>query len=628
MNGIDPAQVQWDDPSPLVGMPANGMKYSPAQMQQLNAARDALRAAESTGVYGVGGTGGIDPSKVQWDQPGQVLSDPTDGMSTLDKLRAGFGKALYDTARGVGQLTGFVSQQDIDQAKKLDAPLMRTGAGLAGDVLGNVASFALPAGAIGIAGKAAGVPALVNAARAFMAPQSVLGAMGTGAAMGAVQPVASSDSRLLNAGLGAAGGGAAAGAGAVLGLGANAIAPFTGSGRGDIVGRALQRFASSPDTIANANVTQLVPGSLPTLAEATADPGLAQLQRTLANNPDIGPALASRAVDNNAARLDALRTIAGDEGQMDFYKASRDQAANDLYSQAFGEVPTATPWIKGQITQLSKRPAFQQAFQQAKDIALNEGLTLDSSNVVQVAHYTKLALDDMIGSSSGNAQRAMIDTRNKLVSLLQSKDFSPSYGEARATFAEMSKPINQMEVGQYLVNKLQPALGQFGASSRSTANAYAQAVRDANTTAQRATGFGGAKLDNILTPEQLGLVNNVASDLGRAANAQDLGRAVGSNTAQNLISQDMLGQTLGSLGVMPKAFASSSLAQTLMRPVAWAYKIPEQKVMGLLGDAMLDPELAKLLVGRSGPGILATGSRALMIPGSAAGLLSLPALAQ
>lgn len=40
---------QFDSVSPLVGMPANGTQYSPAQMAQLNAARDALRAAENRG---------------------------------------------------------------------------------------------------------------------------------------------------------------------------------------------------------------------------------------------------------------------------------------------------------------------------------------------------------------------------------------------------------------------------------------------------------------------------------------------------------------------------------------------------------------------------------------------------
>lgn len=61
---------------------------------------------------------------------------PTDGMSGVDRFFAGFGKSLYDTGRGVGQLFGRQSEADIEEARRLDAPLMDTGAGLLGNVVG------------------------------------------------------------------------------------------------------------------------------------------------------------------------------------------------------------------------------------------------------------------------------------------------------------------------------------------------------------------------------------------------------------------------------------------------------------------------------------------------------------
>jgi len=177
---------------------------------------------------------------------------------------------------------------------------------------------------------------------------------------------------------------------------------------------------------------------------------------------------------------------------------------------------------------------------------------------------------------------------------MESKNFAPSYREARATYAEMSKPINQMDVGQDLVNKLQPALAEFGATGRTTPAKYAQALRDADATARRATGFKGAKMESILTPEQMRTVTNVAKDLGRSANAQELGMARGSPTGQNLISQDILRQALGPFG-LPKSFTESTLAETLLRPVSFAYKAPETRVMGLLGELALMPEEARKL---------------------------------
>jgi len=69
-------------------------------------------------------------------------NNPTEGMSTFDKFAAGTGKAIYDTGRGLGQLVGLVSREDIAESRKRDAALMDTGAGMAGNLFGNVAVLA------------------------------------------------------------------------------------------------------------------------------------------------------------------------------------------------------------------------------------------------------------------------------------------------------------------------------------------------------------------------------------------------------------------------------------------------------------------------------------------------------
>jgi hypothetical protein len=152
----------------------------------------------------------------------QAAANPADDMSTLDKVRAGFGSAIVGTGRGVKQAVTdnarrFTStmaplvdaygmdaakrimhgaddyvaasqasqQADIDETRRLEAPLMDTKAGLAGNVLGQVAqTAAIPGGAA-----------------------STLGKFGLSAANGALfsglQPVASGEYRALNTGLGA-----------------------------------------------------------------------------------------------------------------------------------------------------------------------------------------------------------------------------------------------------------------------------------------------------------------------------------------------------------------------------------------------------------------------------------------
>jgi hypothetical protein len=95
-------------------------------------------------------------------------NDPTAGMGTVEKLRAGAGKAFTDFARGAGQLVGAVSRDDVADARVLDAPLMETGAGKVGNFAGNVAAVA-PAAFIPGANTVAGA-GLIGAASGFLQP--------------------------------------------------------------------------------------------------------------------------------------------------------------------------------------------------------------------------------------------------------------------------------------------------------------------------------------------------------------------------------------------------------------------------------------------------------------------------
>lgn len=125
-----------------------------------------------------------------WTQYAQksapISADPTEGMSGLDKFRAGMGKAFYDLGRGAGQMVGLVSRDDVAESRRLDAPLMDTGAGVAGNITGNVAAFA--------------PTALIPGAN------TVTGAGLAGAGMGLLAPSTSTKETVTNVLLGGAGG--------------------------------------------------------------------------------------------------------------------------------------------------------------------------------------------------------------------------------------------------------------------------------------------------------------------------------------------------------------------------------------------------------------------------------------
>jgi hypothetical protein len=141
--------------------------------------------------------------------------------TNAQNFMAGAGKSVVDLGRGLKQIgaeagnaAGIVPDQtvanvqsDIDAAKLRDAALMETKAGLGGDIAGTLATTLIPGGAIAKGAEALGLAKTALTARAFVNPRTLLASLGVGGAQGALQPVASDESRLANTAVGAAGGG-------------------------------------------------------------------------------------------------------------------------------------------------------------------------------------------------------------------------------------------------------------------------------------------------------------------------------------------------------------------------------------------------------------------------------------
>ncbi len=148
-----------------------------------------------------------------------VTYDPTEGMSAADKFFAGVGKSMHDTYRGTKQLFGAASPEELTEWKQIDAPLMDTGWGMGGNILGHMAQFVMPGGVLGATGKAATAlgktknasglltagNALTNTGKAFIAPTSVKAAAGAGASYGLLQPGDKAQNVALGGGGGALG---------------------------------------------------------------------------------------------------------------------------------------------------------------------------------------------------------------------------------------------------------------------------------------------------------------------------------------------------------------------------------------------------------------------------------------
>lgn len=170
--------------------------------------------------------------------------DPTEDMSTYDKVTAGAGKAIYDTGRGIKQLgilagntIGRVSDEEVDKSfererevAEQDQALMDTTAGKVGYGVGLIGTAVTPGVVLkgaGLAAKGAGLAAtgaaLDTAGTAVLAPQTYKGAMALGATQGALVPSDSYEGKVLNVGVGAGAGAAGQLVGNAIGKGLNTV---------------------------------------------------------------------------------------------------------------------------------------------------------------------------------------------------------------------------------------------------------------------------------------------------------------------------------------------------------------------------------------------------------------------
>lgn len=136
----------------------------------------------------------------------RFLYSPTVDMGGGERFAAGAGKAVVDSARGVGQLAGLVSDADVSQSRALDKPLMDTPGGFAGNLTGNVGMSLLPGGALkgaSVASRALSAPqrvteALTVTGSRMLAPTTFKGSAALGGTMGFAQPAERPTERVTN----------------------------------------------------------------------------------------------------------------------------------------------------------------------------------------------------------------------------------------------------------------------------------------------------------------------------------------------------------------------------------------------------------------------------------------------
>lgn len=532
------------------------------------------------------------------NQPEQQpdLSAEFNSLPFYERFAIGAGKGLTDVGRGVGQMFG----ADLEpKDKAID------------DSIG---------GFFGTTGKIAGSVAASLPAAFIPGANTALGSTLVGAGLGAAFNEGDLGTRAQNAAIGAAGGLIGQQVPHLLDVGRRALAPIFGSQgtkeriAGDMINLATRGESNNPKLLAEAlrkGDVQLVPGSQPTAAEVGNSGGLAALQRWASQA--MPEDFTFRDASNAAARRSSLERLAGTASDKQNAINRRELLSGGLYEKAKQQsVP-----VDDTLRELLSRPSMRDALSEAQRIAADKGTPIDPQFIDDVLngnvkadisgeglHWLKIGLDAMRKNPQNPIAGERLRALQGIIDEFEGWRGAniPDYAAAQRSYQLLSRPINRMEVGEDLVKRLSPAITDYSNVTRETPNMLAKALRDADLTAQRATGFKGAKWDDVLSPAEQKTVENVVKDVGRKVYAQTEGRGVGSNTFQNF-NMNALAEQAG-VPTPIKLLASvtpglSALSNALRSGGNMLYKGADKEIQQILAQALLSPTSTADLIEKS-----------------------------
>lgn len=157
----------------------------------------------------------LEQSMANIDSQNQRIKAGTPGGSVLKRALEGVGSGFANVGRRGTNLVlpdsitpDFATDEAIEEADKLDAPLLDTGAGMSGRIVGEIAATApITGGAGALAGKAAtALPTAVRTARGAASLGRLAGAVGEGALGGALTTGDAAEGAAWGAGLNMLGG--------------------------------------------------------------------------------------------------------------------------------------------------------------------------------------------------------------------------------------------------------------------------------------------------------------------------------------------------------------------------------------------------------------------------------------
>lgn len=469
----------------------------------------------------------------------QERIDPTGSVG--ENFMAGLGKSFADTGRGLKQLidvpaqyleqkfggqgvgralglptaqeSAQATQADIDEAKRLDAPLMRTAGGLIGNIVGQTAMFAVPGMAIARAAPVVGAANLVG--RVAPKAASLVAPAISGAAIGAAQPVATGDSRLEQSAFGAVGGAA----GQILSNGIGKLAAGAKSAVSPEVAKLLEaaRARGIPVTADQAlnskplNALRAALDYVPFSGSGAVKDGQQRafnkaISSTVGETSEnVGTALQS-AEKRLSAEFDAMlknNDIRTSGRFLESLNGIREGAKNELSES---QMSVVNAQLHNLVTKLDADGVIngQAAYNVKKSLD-----RLASSNDSTLAYWAKqirgTVMDELNDSAGPEAAKAFAKTREQWGNLRELQKMVQAGAEGNITPARLAnnRNIRSQDLSEIRDIGAQFLKGRFG---------------DSGTT-QRAAGLGALFGGALLEPTTALTAAGVGSTVGRGANA-------------------------------------------------------------------------------------------------------------
>lgn len=479
-----------------------------------------------------------------------ALPPKAEGVDTQDALAAspltrfalGAASPILGGAQLLTHLNGDQKGADaVDALLKRLEEMKKRGGAEGVDMAGLAGAIAAP---VGVAGKAAEGANLLS--------RISTGAK-TGAVVGATTPVTgdgdyAGKKTLQVVGGTLLGGGMPAVLAPILGVGKaayNVIEPWLPGGVDKVAGRTANKLAGDrqSDVVdALLNTRQQVPGSwagpakdLSTAADAATPAGSAEFSA-------LGKIAASRDPSaynsieeaQQAARASAIQSIAGGatnkeqdaavKGAMGTRKAATDPLYEAVKNSPASVKSAPVMSLVSHLLETNKnedlltRPLRD--IQAKLTVETEKGQKLENSvpNLVSLSRDIKNKIEAKNPDGSPAFDVAALTKVKKALDDAIGKA-EPAYTAAREKFAELSGPVNRLQVGAELDSKLIRPTGKESPTS------YAAAVDDAGKTLKTATGMRASSIDKVLTPGEVNTTNSVADELTRRAQTDKLSSA-------------------------------------------------------------------------------------------------------